>query len=630
MDFIFRMATVSELFTVNLILSFVFLIPVATIIYFVSSFFQNKTSLFLTGFLLSCIAFIYSAQLVYFKIFRTFFSVYSVGNGGQVLDFWKDVINISVKNSHWIILVFLPVILYIVLGRRMLSFKKLDWLNRLSLLGCMVIAQLAGIGIVHTSGKEQHSAFDLYYKNNFPLLSVDRLGLVTSMRLDVQRRVTGWSPTLEVMVPMEPEEIATTSIVDEPPPIEDKKEYNMMDIDFSTLIANEENQEMKEMHKYFENVEPTAKNDYTGKFKGYNLIFITAEGFSPYAVNQEVTPTLYKLVNEGYNFTNFYTPFWEVSTTDGEYVACTGLIPKSGVWSFQQSADNYLPFVMGNQFRKLDYKTLAYHNHSYSFYDRHLTHPNMGYDYKGLGNGLNVKKTWPESDLEMMEKTVSEYIDKQPFHAYYMTVSGHLQYTFTGNYIAHKNKKYVKDLPLSDQGKAYLATQIELDKALEYLLLQLEDSGIADKTLIALSADHYPYGLELETMDEFAGHKVDENFELYRSQFIIYTKGMESETIDKPASSLDIIPTLSNLLGLEYDSRLLMGKDIFSDSDPLVLFLNKSFITDKGSYNSLTGDFDGEEVVDSYINAISSIVQQKFYYSMKILDNDYYRKVFGN
>jgi len=105
---------------------------------------------------------------------------------------------------------------------------------------------------------------------------------------------------------------------------------------------------------------------------------------------------------------------------------------------------------------------------------------------------------------------------------------------------------------------------------------------------------------------------------------------MEAVTIDKPMSSLDIIPTLSNLLGLEFDSRLLMGRDIFSDSEPLVIFLNKSFITDKGSYNSITGEFianEGIEVDENYINWISAIINNKFYYSVKILDTDYYNKV---
>ncbi|WP_169823878.1 hypothetical protein [Bacillus marinisedimentorum] len=123
---------------------------------------------------------------------------------------------------------------------------------------------------------------------------------------------------------------------------------------------------------------------------------------------------------------------------------------------------------------------------------------------------------------------------------------------------------------------------------------------------------------------------MERNFELYKSPFILYAKGMKPVTIDKPASSLDIIPTLSNLLGLEYDSRLLMGKDILSDAEPLVLFNNKSFITDKGRYNSETGTFTpakGESVDKDYVKRTSAIVEAKFHYAARILETDYYRKV---
>src|SRR5690554_419664 len=113
-----------------------------------------------------------------------------------------------------------------------------------------------------------------------------------------------------------------------------------------------------------------------------------------------------------------------------------------------------MPFVMGNQLKDLGYKTMAYHNHTYSYYKRHVSHPNMGYDYKGVGNGLKVKEVWPASDLEMFEQTIPEYIDNQPFHSYYMTVSGHLRYSFEGNSMAHKNKDVVKDLLYSEAGKA--------------------------------------------------------------------------------------------------------------------------------------------------------------------------------
>ena len=120
------------------------------------------------------------------------------------------------------------------------------------------------------------------------------------------------------------------------------------------------------MHEYFKNVTPTTKNMYTGMFEGYNLIWIVAEGFSSLALDETHTPTLCQLASEGFVFNNFYNPIWGVSTSDGEYVATTGLIPKSGVWSYSRSSSNYMPFGFGNIFGKLGYECLAYHNHTYT------------------------------------------------------------------------------------------------------------------------------------------------------------------------------------------------------------------------------------------------------------------------
>lgn len=254
----------------------------------------------------------------------------------------------------------------------------------------------------------------------------------------------------------------------------------------------------------------------------------------------------------------------------------------------------------------------------------------MGYRYQGLGNGLLVTPTWPESDLEMMELTIPQYIDQVPFHTYYMTVSGHMEYNFFGNNMAMKNQALVEDMPYSDEAKAYLACNIELDRAMEKLLDALEEAGLAETTVISLSPDHYPYGLPISALNELWGHEVEQNFELFKTTWILYKKGMTPETVDKPCSSLDVLPTLSNLFGLPYDSRLLMGSDVFSTADPLVIFENRSWITDKAMYNASTGEViptAGEEVSQEYVDQINRQVSNKFVLSAQILDTDYYAKV---
>lgn len=622
MELILRVATSQSFIGNGFFIAAMFVSFYGLTAYLLTSMFGKRINSFLSTLMLMFFWLLFSSQLVYNKIFKTYYTVYSVTRGAKVLEFWQDIIIYTTRSILWIILLSLPLTLYIVYFRKRISLKRPGFKNRAVVLAFALIFYVGAVFSINLGSKDVLSSYDLYYKSTDQIMSVEKLGLATTMRLDLQRMISGWSPVIEAPE-LENEE---NDSPEEKPSIE----YNVMDIDFDELIENEANEELKEMHEYFANLNPTQKNEYTGIYEGYNLILITAEGFSPYAVHEEVTPTLYKMVNKGYNFTNFYTPIWGVSTSDGEYVACTGLIPKSGVWSFTESAKIDMPFVMGNQLKSLGYKTMAYHNHTYDYYNRDKSHPNMGYDYKGVGNGLEVKKVWPASDLEMMEVTIPEFIEEEPFHTYYMTVSGHLRYTFTGNSMAAKNRDLVQELEYSDDAKAYIACQIELDRALEHLLAELEERGIADKTLIAISSDHYPYGLEEDTLNELAGHKVERDFELYKNHFILYVDGMEPQVIDKPASSLDIIPTISNMLGLEFDSRLLMGRDIFAPGEPLVIFSNRSFITDKARYNSRTKEFEtteGINVSDTYQRRIQNIINAKFYYSAKILETDYYSKI---
>jgi len=590
--------------------------------------------------LITVISLIFGSQLIYYKIFKTYYTVFSAAKGGQVIEFIKDIIYVVGINFHWIILVLLPLILFIVFYRKIApnnSVKSRIFLMRSIIIVLSgIIVFISAILLLNAGRKDRNSPYELYYKSFQPNMSVANLGLLTTMRLDLKRTVFGFDSgniMPEITLPAEktPTGSPSTSITnpEDPSPTEiPHPGYNIMDIDFESLIANESDPIIKNMHQYFASLSPSEKNEYTGMFKGYNLIFLTAEAFSHMAVHPEITPTFYKMVTEGFNFTSFYTPLWGVSTSDGEYVATTGIIPKPGVWSMYHSGSNSMPFTMGNQLRNLGYKTFAYHNHSYNYYNRHISHPNLGYEYKGVGNGLVLENyTWPNSDLEMMESTMDEYIYNEPFHAYYMTVSGHLRYNFIGNYIAMKNKHLVDNLPYTEAGRAYFATQIELDRALEYMLQRLEEEGLAERTLFVMSSDHYPYGLDKKDIDNLEGHDVEQNFELHRNSLIIYAKGMTPKTIDRPYSSLDIIPTISNLLGLEFDSRLLMGNDIFSDRKPLVIFNNKSFITENGRYNAVSRVFvpnEGINVGDDYVENISEIIDRKFYYSAKILEKDYY------
>ena len=233
----------------------------------------------------------------------------------------------------------------------------------------------------------------------------------------------------------------------------------------------------------------------------------------------------------------------------------------------------------------------------------------------------------------MIDVTTPAYMTgDQPFSVYYLTVSGHAPYSYGGNAMSARNWDAVKDLDCSAEAKAYLASQIELDKAMKLLLTRLEEAGKLDDTLIVLAADHYPYGLATETVQELLGDRYDPNFEIYHNTLIVYNPAFEHRTVDKPCYSVDILPTVLNLMGAEYDSRLLIGSDILSNSQGLVVFLNRSWITSLGRYNGATGVFtpaDGVTVPDDYVESVNAIVTHKFNASSLMLDTDYYGLIFG-
>ena len=256
----------------------------------------------------------------------------------------------------------------------------------------------------------------------------------------------------------------------------------------------------------------------------------------------------------------------------------------------------------------------------------------MGYDYYALGQGLELEETWPLSDLEMMEKIVPMFVSEDKFSVYCLTVSGHLTYTLDTNAMSLRHWDAVADLPYSEEVRCYLACQMELELAMESLLNQLEAAGRLDDTVIVLSADHYPYGLSDEQYSELAGHQVDPVFELFQNTLILWSGDMEGTAVhvDKYCSSLDVMPTLSNLFGLDYDSRLIIGSDILSAEDPLVIFANYSFINGEGYYNSVLDQFtrwDGAAPDLEEVAGMVADVQNRVAYSATILDTDYYRLV---
>lgn len=643
MEVLLRLFTGGQFFNIGLLFISAFSVSFGFLLHGVCSLISAKAARITSGVTMALLGVLYATQIIYHSFFGNFLIVYSLKAGGadQVIEegILENTLNAVLGGLPAIALLMVPAIIIFTPLFRFLSHNKLSVPKSIAWLCSSVL--IYGLAVLVVALHPSLSAVQsgLFDTN----ISMNRFGLLRTEALDIGYNIFGIEQELELEEEVIPEENEP-----ENEPVDQPVVYtpNIMDIDFDAR-ANETDKTLNLMNEYFSTKEPTYKNEYTGMYKGYNLVMVVAEGFSPYAIDEELTPTLYKMQQEGFNFENFYTPIWGVSTSDGEYTACTGLIPKPGVWSFYRSHKNYMPFCLGNMFQSIGVKnTFGYHNNTASYYHRDLSHPNMGYDYKGMGTGVEkyVKKVWPQSDLEMISGSAEEYLNTgEPFHAYYMTVSGHLEYSRIGNSMSAKNWDRVKDLGCSDSLKAYYACNIELDLAMEELLKRLNAAGVADKTVIAITPDHYPYGLEkdegdkYEVWEELLGHPVETQFELYESCFLLYCQSTkDAPTVDKYCYSVDILPTLLNLFGFEYDSRLLMGSDIFSTAEDLVIFNNRSFITDKGKYNATTKEFtpfedatfESETQMKDYVKQIKASVNNKFKMSAQILEKDYYGYIF--
>jgi len=552
-------------------------IPLLNVEY--AAFFMLPALLFPRGAAFACIVTLFGiwvlimiTQLTYYRIFATFFSLSSLANGGQALQFAGVAVRAFARNLPCLLILCLPPGVFCAVWP-MLPETGNSWVG----LALICLAVLIKQTVFWRVGSRPLSKF-----------------AVALGQGDAPSSVSHWGP------------------------------LGMMEIDVYFCLFRRDRQGRDRLRAYTDSRPPKRTNDHTGRFKGYNVIYLTAESFSHLAIDRERTPALYKMQREGVYFSECYNPLWGVSTIDGEYVSCTGLLPKAGVWSQMAARENALSFTLGNVSKAAGVPAFAYHNNHHNYYRRDLTHPNMGYAYKGLGGGLEMENVWPQSDLEMVQKSLPEYIGQERFTVYYMTVSGHLPYEYAHNAQVKRHWDKVKHLPYSEGVRAYLATQMELEAALAYLLARGPP-----KTLFAVVSDHYPYGLTRRQHAELLGRPVAGRMDLYRNAMLLYAPGMTPEAVSGPVYSADMLPTLLNLLDWPHDPRLFSGRDVFSDMPPLVPFADRSFVTGKGRWDSWHKRFTpapgvemSREETRAYVRQTLAAVNAKFAAAARVLDYD--------
>lgn len=626
LEMMFKIIVTNSVDIIGIIYTLLFSVPIILFLNLICNSFKEKISKIILIVFSTFLTLYFMVQAVFYNLFSIPFSFMTLGLAGNALTFTEIIKDAIIQNIVTLLVLSIPLVVEIILLRK-IKFIKYDKNKILKTLSAIIGTVCILIAIIHINRDDLYSLYNLYYNINAQEKNIEKFGLLTSTGIDLQRTIFGFEEKLTV-------EVNNNIEIDEEVPEETKVTYNELDLNLEKLIEEATDENLKNIYKYINSVEPTNKNEYTGYFKDKNLIFILAEGFNSIAVNEELTPTLYKLVNSGFVFNKFYSPVF-LSTTGGEFQATTGLIPTQETLNLWKKSMPKIEYALGNSFSKIGYTANAYHDWTYTYYSRQDTMKTLGFtSYMGIGNGLEklMSSKWLPSDVDMIDVTTDFYTSEDKFVTFYITVSGHAPYNFTGgNSISIKNKQFVNDLPYSTSIKAYLASQIELDRAVEKLINKLEEKGVLKDTVIALVGDHYPYTIDIDEINLVSSYERDSIVEVNRSNFIIWNSEIENPIqIDKVGSQIDVLPTLLNLFGVEYDSRTIIGQDILSDNPGIAIFSNRSWVSDYGTYFSSQKNFVPNSdtlIEDNYVTNINKSVANKFTMSNLFVKYNIYENI---
>ena len=367
-------------------------------------------------------------------------------------------------------------------------------------------------------------------------------------------------------------------------------------------------------------------NEMTGLLAGKNLILVQLESVDDFVLNDENTPTLARLQREGINFAEFYTPQYSNGYTfNTEFAAQTGIYPYANgnvAYSLSRSA---FPYAIGSILADAGYTANSFHKSEAKFYNRGAMHQAFGYTqyHSALDYAEDDLQASVDRFLIDCDELYSAMVADEPFADFLITYSGHLGYDEIDaltTYALEQFPEYKDDSRPYEIGGLFAKARLT-DEMFSRLLERLEEDRLLSNTVICVYDGHYAYGLTdravLEEYSEAAGGRL-----LERTPCFIWYEGCTPQTVPKTLQTVDLLPTLANLFGLEVPDT--MGRDAFDPAyEGYAIFPNGGWLTDtayakNGQIVWNNGMTDAEV---SEMNAFARCFQQ---INDAILDTDYY------
>lgn len=321
--------------------------------------------------------------------------------------------------------------------------------------------------------------------------------------------------------------------------------------------------------------DPDAKPEGYGAMKGKNVIVVQLESFQRFPIGQsvegqEVTPVLNELVKDSLYFTNVFQQIGQGNTSDAEFISNTSIYPLGTIAMSTGYGDRVLP-SLPRLLQNEGYTAETFHVNSVSFWDRIKMYPALHFDQyfdKPYFNNDDYNEMGA-SDEELFRVGVEKLADlksqNKPFYAQFVTASSHSPFKVKSEFVKW-------DTPASIEGTAlgeYLTSLNYADYALGTLIDGLKEQGLWDETVLVVYGDHF--GLQNqstspEEVEAALGIPYHEQISRFNIPLIIHVPGMEGQEIETVGGQMDILPTISNLLGISLEDTKFtaFGQDLLN------------------------------------------------------------------
>jgi len=377
-------------------------------------------------------------------------------------------------------------------------------------------------------------------------------------------------------------------------------------------------------------------NEYTGIFEGKNVVFLQLEGIDSWLLNSTDMPALYSLLDNSIVFENHYSYYTGGgSTFNSELAVNTGFItPISYTENAYTFHKNVYPGSLPTLLKAEGYRVDAFHMNTGEFYQRELNYLNWGYDnyYSLLDEGSYVDVSY-ELDRELiLNETFYEKMFQQDglFMNYLITYTPHTPFHLSSEMGALLAEKLYGDAVVPEMNEEEVARLFagETDYMVSLLMKALEDNGLLENTIIVAFADHYLYTLDDKSiLDKY---KQTDNHLINHTPFFIWSYGMEQETVDKVSSQIDILPTVLNMLGIEYTEEYYIGNDVMNDDATGYVFFSDYSWYDGNIYVENGEVTIGKTDNADYVNQMNTLINRLVQQNDLTLKYNYFRRMKNN